>query len=224
MKRLTILLCLAALAVAGSAHAQQPTTLTLPTGARWDAAGQLALLNRNTSNLSRWNHWYSAPAVDGTAGRYWTPHFKTEFEMGTAGAGTIDGEDEAAVPGLSVSFPRYREHTLRESTFGATAVYQFFDNQWVHPFVGAGAELVRERHTADALPAQTLRLSTTVPNQILPALPAIDSVSYSVRPLVTGGFKFYVSPRAFARLEVRTAFSADRPLALQWRGGVGFDF
>jgi hypothetical protein len=103
-------------------------------------------------------------------------------------------------------------------------VYQFFDNQWVHPFVGAGAELVRERHTADALPAQTLRLSTTVPNQILPALPAIDSVSYSVRPLVTGGFKFYVSPRAFARLEVRTAFSADRPLALQWRGGVGFDF
>ena len=125
---------------------------------------------------------------------------------------------------MSAPFPRYREHTLRESTFGATAVYQFFDNQWVHPFVGAGAELVRERHTADALPAQTLRLSTTVPNQILPPLPAIDSVGYSVRPLFTGGFKFYVSPRAFLRTEVRTALSAERALAVQWRGGVGFDF
>jgi opacity protein-like surface antigen len=182
MKRLTILLCLAALAVAGRAHAQQPTTLTFPTGARWDAAGQLALLNRNTANLSRWNHWYSAPAVDGAAGRYWTPHVKTEFEIGTAGAGTIDGEDETPVPGLSVSFPRYREHTLRESAFGATAVYQFFDNQWVHPFVGAGAELVRERHTADALPAQTLWLSTTVPTRFCRRCPlSIASATRSVR-------------------------------------------
>ena len=52
MKRLTILLCLAALAIAGRAHAQQPTTLTFPNGARWDAAGQLALLNRNSESLA----------------------------------------------------------------------------------------------------------------------------------------------------------------------------
>jgi hypothetical protein len=58
----------------------------------------------------------------------------------------------------------------------------------------------------------------------LPAVAAIDSTSYSVRPIVTGGFKFYVSPRAFVRTDVRTALSADRPLAWQWRGGVGFDF
>jgi len=55
-------------------------------------------------------------------------------------------------------------------------------------------------------------------------VPAIDNVSYSVRPVVTGGFKFYVSQRAFVRTEVRTSFSTDRPLAIQWRGGVGIDF
>jgi hypothetical protein len=109
-------------------------------------------------------------------------------------------------------------------TVGATALYQFFDNQWVHPFVGAGAELVRERHIADALPASSIRLSTAVPSLVLPAVPAIDTVTYSVRPIVTGGVKFYVSPHAFVRTDVRTALSADRPVAWQWRAGMGFDF
>ena len=223
MKTLTTLLCLAALAAAESAQAQQPSTPALPGPGRWDTAGQLALLNRNRSDLSRWDGWYSAPAVDGTAGRYWTAHFKTEFEIGAAGHGRISSE-ERAVAGSTVFFPRYREHTLQETTFGATAQYQFFENQWVHPFIGIGAEVVRERHAADALPGQTVRLSTVAPGLILPTLPTIDRVNWSVRPLVTGGFKFYVSPRAFLRTEVRTALSADRALAVQWRGGVGFDF
>jgi hypothetical protein len=94
----------------------------------------------------------------------------------------------------------------------------------VHPFVGAGAELVRERHIADALPASSIRLSTAVPSLVLPAVPAIDTVTYSVRPIVTGGFKFYVSPHAFVRTDVRIALSADRPVAWQWRAGMGFDF
>jgi hypothetical protein len=240
MKTLTTLLCLAAIAIATEAGAQQQTHLTLPTGGpstrlgagpstalaagHWDAAGQVGLLNRNRPELSRWDHWYSAAAVDASAGRYWTPHFKTEFEIGTATKGSIDGEESTPVPGLSYPFPRYRDHTLRETTVGATALYQFFDNQWVHPFVGGGAELVRERHAAGAVPAETIRVPTTVPGITLPALPAIDTVNYSVRPLVTGGFKFYVSPHAFVRTEVRTAFSTSRPVAVQWRGGIGFDF
>ena len=223
MKTLTTLLCLATLAAADSARAQQPGTVALPGPGRWDAAGQVALLNRHRSDLSEWDHWYSAPAFDGTAARYWTPHFKTEFEIGTARGGGIDVEESTFVPGSPILFPRYREHTLQETAFGATAMYQFLENQWVHPFVGAGAELVRERERADAQPATTIR-TTAAPSLIVPALPAIDTVSHSVRPLVTGGVKFYVSPRAFVRTEVRTALSTDRGFALQWRAGVGFDF
>ena len=220
MKRLSTLFGLPALfslsallALAPDASAQQP----VPVAAigRWDVAGQLALLNRNKTELgSRWDHWYEAPLIQGSAGHYWTPHFKTELEIATSGQGTIGVEENL----------RYREHTLRESTVGATAVYQFLDNQWVHPFVGAGLEVARERHVAESLPSSIERFPTTALPLTLRPVPAIDSVSYSVRPVVTGGFKFYVSQRAFVRTEVRTSFSTDRPLAIQWRGGVGIDF
>ncbi len=214
MKRLSTLFSLSALlALAPDASAQQP----VPVAAigRWDVAGQLALLNRNKTELgSRWDHWYEAPLIQGSAGHYWTPHFKTELEIATSGQGTIGVEEDL----------RYREHMLRESTVGATAVYQFLDNQWVHPFVGAGLEVARERHVAESLPSSVERFPTTALPLTLRPAPAIDNVSYSVRPVVTGGFKFYVSQRAFVRTEVRTSFSTDRPLAIQWRGGVGIDF
>jgi hypothetical protein len=221
MNTVRTLVCLTALAFSADAHAQQSTHLKLPAATRWDVSGQLSMLNRNKSELSRWDHWYSVAAVNSTGGYYWTPHFKSEFEIGMAGEGTIDGEEETSVPGQSFPYLRYRDHKLREMTVGATALYQFFENQWVHPFVGGGAELVRERHLADALPAASVRFSTAAPN--LP-IPAVDTVSYSVRPVITGGFKFYVSPHAFVRTDVRTALSADRAVAWQWRGGIGFDF
>jgi len=203
----------ALLALAPDASAQQPVPVTAI--GRWDVAGQLALLNRNKSELgSRWDQWYEAPLIQGSAGHYWTPHFKTELEIATSGQGTIGVEENL----------RYREHMLRESTVGATAVYQFLDNQWVHPFVGAGLEVARERHVAESLPSSIERFPTTALPLTLRPVPAIDNVSYSMRPLVTGGFKFYVSQRAFVRTEVRTSFSTDRPLAIQWRGGVGIDF
>jgi len=224
MNTVRTLLCLTALALSADAHAQQSNHLKLPAAARWDVSGQLSMLNRNKSDLSQWDHWYSVAAVNGTGGHYWTPHFKSEFEIGMGGEGTIDAEEETAVPGQSFPYLRYRDHKLREMTVGATAFYQFFENQWVHPFVGGGAELVRERHFADGMPAASVRFSTAVPNLVLPAVPAIDTISYSVRPVLTGGFKFYVSPRAFVRTDVRTALSTDRPVAWEWRGGIGFDF
>ncbi len=211
MKRLTTLFWLLALTGAADAHAQQ-----------WDTAGQLALLNRNKAELGGYDRWYSVAAINGSVGRYWTPHLKTEFEVGTAAQGEIDGAEPAVVPALTFPFPRYREHKLRETTVGATAIYQFFENQWVHPFVGSGVELVHERHIADAIPATSVVISSAPVR--LPAVAAVDSVSYSLRPLVTGGVKFYVTPHAFIRTEVRASFTRDFPAALQWRAGLGFDF
>jgi len=211
MKIPTTLFGLFVLAAAADAHAQQ-----------WDAAGQLALLNRNKAELGGYDEWYSVAAIDGSVGHYWTPHVKLELDVGTAAQGEIDGAEPEATPGLPFPFPRYREHKLRETTLGATAMYQFFENQWVHPFVGAGVELVHERHIADALPATSVAIST--PPVRLPAVAAVDAVNYSVRPLVTGGFKFYVTPHAFVRTEVRASLAGDFPAALQWRGGLGFDF
>jgi len=224
MKRLIGVVCLMVLGYSADSYAQQPARLKLPGTGRWDVAGQLSMLNRNTSDLSRWDHWYSVAAVNGTAGYYWSPHFKTEVEVGFAGDGTIDAAEETPVPGQSFPYSRYRDHRLQETTVGATGLYQFFENQWVHPFVGGGVEVVRERHVADALPAATIRFSTAVPSLQLPVVPAVDTVTYSVRPVLAGGFKFYVTPHAFVRADVRTAASTQRPVAWNWRGGIGFDF
>jgi len=224
MKTLISVVCLMALGYSADSYAQQPAHLKLARTGRWDGAGQLSMLNRNTSDLSQWDHWYSVAAVNGTAGYYWSPHFKTEVDVAFAGDGTIDAAEETAVPGQSFPYSRYRNHRLQETTVGATALYQFFENQWVHPFVGGGAEIVRERHMAEALPAATIRFSTAVSSLQLPAVPAVDTVTYSVRPVLAGGFKFYVTPHAFVRADVRSAVSMDRPVAWQWRGGIGFDF
>jgi len=222
MKMLIGVVCLMALGYSADSYAQQPTHLNLPGTSRWDVTGQLSMLNRNTSELSRWDHWYSVAAVNGTAGYYWSPHFKTELELGFAGEGSIDGTEETPVPGQSFPYSRYRDHRLRETTVGATALYQFFENQWVHPFVGSGVELVHERHIADAIPATSVVISSAPVR--LPAVAAVDSVSYSLRPLVTGGVKFYVTPHAFIRTEVRASLTRDFPAALQWRAGLGVDF
>jgi len=199
MKTLTTVMCLAALSLAVDARAQ-----------RFDTAAQLGLLNRNKADLGSYDNWYSVAAIDGTVGRYWSPHVKTEFDIGASGEGSI--------------FAGYREHTVRDTTIGATVLYQFFENQWVHPFAGGGLELVHERERADAFPPPTFRGATGAGFPVVPSLPAIDAVTYSVRPIVTGGFKFYVTPHSFIRVDARTALSAERPLALQWRGGIGFDF
>ena len=132
MRTLTGLVCLAALALGADAYGQPSTQQKLPaTG--WDVAGQLSMLNRNTSELSEWDHWYSVAAVNATGGYYWTPHLKSEFEIGFAGEGTIDAEEETPVPGQSFPFIRYRDHRLRETTVGATAVYQLRVPWWSAP-------------------------------------------------------------------------------------------
>ena len=126
MKTFTTLLCVAVLAVAAAAQAQQPTNLTPPALGHWDVAGQLALLSRNKSDLSQWDHWYSVASISGSAGRYWRPHFKTELEIGAAGEGTIDGTEETPVPGQGLPYIRYRDHKLQETTVGATGTLPVF--------------------------------------------------------------------------------------------------
>jgi hypothetical protein len=225
MKTFTAAVCLAASLTASAARAQQQANLTPPAIGQWDSAAQLALVNRNETELGGWDNWYSVAAVHGSAGRYWTPHLKTELDIGTAGQGKIGGAENGPASEFGYPYARYRTHLFHVTTLGAAAVYQFFENQWVHPFVGAGVELARERHTADALPPEVVRVAPNAPPVTLPAAAAVDAVRYWVRPLITGGFKFYVAPRAFIRTDVRTSLAVSgRPAALQWRGGIGFDW
>ena len=159
MKTITTLLCVAALAVAADAGAQQPTHLTLPTDGRWDVAGQLALLNRNKSDLSAVGSMVFGCRCRRIGGTLLDAAFQDRIR------GRHGGPGHHRWPGEHARFPDRVSRinatgntSFARSTFGATALYQFFDNQWVHPFVGAGVELAREQHFADSLPAETAQV------------------------------------------------------------------
>jgi hypothetical protein len=50
------------------------------------------------------------------------------------------------------------------------------------------------------------------------------ATTYTARPLLYTGFKWYVSERAFVRSDLRSSFSKDRAESVTWRVGIGFDF
>jgi hypothetical protein len=55
--------------------------------------------------------------------------------------------------------------------------------------------------------------------------PATEThVDRTARPFVAGGFKAYLSERAFIRTDLRMSWSADGLTAVAWRSGIGVDF
>ena len=116
-------------------------------------------------------------------------------------------------------------HFVSRATSSAAAAlaYQFFENQWVHPFLGAGIEAIRE---VDRLEVQLLQPGVPQPPGVPlpPVLIPETQIRYTVRPFVTGGVKWYVSERAFIRSDILTTLSSDGAESVVWRAGVGVDF
>ena len=83
--------------------------------------------------------------------------------------------------------------------------------------------MVRES-TRMQTPYQIIPLRDARPPLILPAATTDWEASVTARPFATGGFKWYISERAFFRGDLRTSFSSKGGDAVVWRAGVGFDF
>jgi hypothetical protein len=147
------------------------------------------------------------------AGFYWSEHLKTEIEAGwpgpTEGYGYFSSR---AADGSSVFTSE--EHTFHAFTASVGQLYQFGRNSFVHPFVGAGVSVTRERDEIERT-TQTSRgpLHTDVG----------DTTSVRARPFVTTGLKAYVSDRAFFRGDVKIDFR-NRVEQMVWRVGFGVDF
>jgi hypothetical protein len=148
-----------------------------------------------------------------------TPHLKTEIHGGMTGEGRIYRIEELPLPGAPPVF-RAQEHYFRSATIGAGVFYQFFDNQWFHPFAGGGIEFLRERDRVEVQPP-----FGPVPGRVLPALPPPPSpqVTYAARPFVATGFKWYVAERAFVRTGVQASFSNHGTTHVVWTAGIGAD-
>jgi hypothetical protein len=107
---------------------------------------------------------------------------------------------------------------------GLVQQYQFRRNEWVHPFLGAGVDVVWERLGAEDDPVyafdQVTRQSRLTRNAVnYPVRTAVAG-----RGVLTGGIKAYMSRKAFALTDLRVSIGRGRTEDAEWRFGLGVDF
>jgi opacity protein-like surface antigen len=112
---------------------------------RWDAAGHTGWTGGNKNGVgAAWDDWYEAWSGGATGGYYFTPHLKGELQALFAQRARVLGQEYIAVPGLGFPAIQAREHHFTASSVSAGGVYQFGRNQWFHPFVTGGVDVMRE--------------------------------------------------------------------------------
>ncbi len=125
---------------------------------RWDVSGMGGLFLGHPVDASddrQYDRWYNTGTLAITAGRYLTPHLKIEAE------GVLAGEGERYVTHL-VQVPGYGQAAVSTNQFvginsvSGALVWQFFENQWAHPFVSAGASLDFDRERRQTWPQSVL--------------------------------------------------------------------
>jgi hypothetical protein len=204
------------------ASAQQtPPVLVATEIRRWDVAAQIGWLGSDKSEIGAgWDDWANAPAGGVAVGRFFTAHVKAEIYSAVSGEGLVYGV--VATPVEFPFAPIPSEHYIRTAAVGIGLSYQWFDNQWFHPFVGAGGAVLREHHRMVAVEQFTPTRDPRGPVPI-PVVTTTSSVSYAGRPFLVGGFKWYPTERAFFRTDLRTLFSSHGVAELVWTAGMGAD-
>jgi len=214
--------CLATiLASPAAVHAQGSPDVVLrdPSPPHWDVSGHVAWLTVDKGDIApQWNRWYDVATFGASAGRFFGPHVKIEADVATSAWADVYVEHSfitAAQP-----YPIYyaQPERFRMTTLSGGLSYQFLNNRWFHPVVGAGFESARETRVVE---------SFTVGGPP-PAGAAIDppgtTVSWENRPFAHVGAKFFVSERGFIRSDVRTTFGGHGVAQVSWRTGFGMEF
>lgn len=204
---------------AAAAQARSSVSLGDPDPAGWDASGHISWLTVDKTGIApEWNRWYDVASFGGSLGRFVGPHLKVEVDAATSAAAEVYVERQVSIP--TQLYPIYisQPQRFRMTTVSGGAMYQFFDNRWFHPFVGAGIEAARETRTVEQF-----YYPTVAPGIVVLDAPGTTSTWRSL-PFADVGFKWFVSERAFVRSDVRTTFDRDGVNHVSWRSGVGFDF
>src|SRR5215470_1824209 len=79
-------------------------------------------------------------------GRYWTPHLKTSVAVMTTRQENDGGPGVFDPRAFTTGYTKIITHP---AGFGASVAYQFFDNEFVHPYVTAGARLATTSTSTD---------------------------------------------------------------------------
>jgi opacity protein-like surface antigen len=176
----------------GTAEAQSDSTPR----PRWEASASAGLIEArpDDNDLRYHDNWYADGRYAGAISYYWTRHLKTEFEYAVTGEGSRFVEDHVNLAGTV--YPTYFEEFHRLQQASLRMVWQFRDNEWVHPYVSAGVVLDAER-TRHHAPAQyQTPIRGNPPVLVRQPLDVRDDLRRG-GVTVGGGAKFYMSKNAF---------------------------
>jgi len=214
-----VCLSFALFACAHTASAQG-VTLSESDPKRWDATVTIGWLGGDKEDLTgRWNSWYDSFATSVDVGRYWTTHFKTEAGAVLTTDGTVYAQEQVIVPGRPTPIFFSREYRFGVRALNLSAVYQLFENEWVHPFVAGGVHLGWERQRVE-----TPFVPPFAGGPLPPPPPDRSGTVFEAQPFLSGGVKFYVNERGFIRTDLSAAFDRRGATRMWWRVGAGVDF
>jgi hypothetical protein len=205
----------------GSEAWAQPAPLAAP--AAWDAALQVGLLfGRSEAALpaGAYDDWFETPQVAVLAGRHLSTHLKLEIEASTGGEGQQFVPQSTSVPGVPYPVFITTERYTRASAVRASAVWQFLDNQWAHPFIHAGVAVAAERVRTRSWPPPGVS-GRDAPTAAEPT--EGPQISWAGALVVGGGAKLYVTTRLFARTDAQVTLAAGST-HVACRAGFGIDF
>ncbi len=169
-----------------------------------------------------YDSWSGGFVLGVSGGHYWTDHLKTEIDASWNNSGRDDVYEDLELNG-ALTYAELQRRAF-DARVGVTQLYQFGRNTWVHPFLGAGVDLVHRRTTTDR-PDQT-RTVYLPPNRSVPVvIPAARerlSDTFAQAVLRTG-LKMYATEKAFFTTELKLGFRENVDHVV-WKMGFGVDF
>jgi hypothetical protein len=205
--------------VAATAYAQT-SSIQLP---RQDASLTLGWSGSRYPRVEPYdNRWHQSLLAGAEYGRYWTAHAKTEVEAAWFSPVDFTAYEVQTVSGGTTYFRT--DYRFQDARLSFAQLYQFGENQWVHPYAGLGVNLDYRRQVEDRAP-QVVPVNgsgRTIDTVLVPGESENES-SVRAHPFAKVGFKMYASDRAFFISEWKFGFGSGLQHVL-WKTGVGFDF
>lgn len=195
---------------------------TAPALPRLDVTGSVAVISARMPEVDEpyYQDWYAQGRYAGTIGFYITKHLKAELEHAWSGEGSRMLLDYTRVAGQP--YPLQVEQSFQLQQTALRVVWQFRDNAWVHPYLGAGAVLDTE-HQRLHIPPTYQPGPRGEPLFVSGQRDFDDRTVHRGGVAISGGAKFYVSPRAFINAGAIVTYS--KPAAtVSWIAGAGVDF
>jgi hypothetical protein len=213
-----------------SGGANQPVDLTAQLTQRpdWDVTLTAGLFQSKPDGADGpyGDDWYLTGRYAASAGRFWTPHLKTEVEFATTGQGSRYTNRPANVPGVPAYYPLNVHETFRLHQISGRVVWQFLENTWVHPYVFGGITADAQHHST-YIPDQYYYPTNdprTPGNRIL-VTPEVDEsgIDYSAGATAGIGTKVYVSSKSY--FNAGFVVSRAKPsTTVSFIAGFGVDF